>query len=153
MNRKDVKAFWKMTERPKKSLGCWRWKGTLISDGYGYVPKSMRTRIDDTYAHRWSYQLFHGVILVSPSIHVLHYCDHPWCVNPRCLYLGNNKDNRNDYLRKNGGYKEGKIESVKEDVKRLDMKGLSQREIGKELGLCQSTVSRVLTHWRRGDYG
>jgi len=73
--------------------GCWEWDGT-IRTGYGrfYKDGKMQT------AHRVSYEIHVGS---TEGLLVLHKCDNKSCVNPEHLFLGTQKDNVRDMVRKN----------------------------------------------------
>lgn len=71
---------------------CWMWTRALTGTGtcYGCF------RIDGrTYrANRVAWMLTRGPI--PEGLGVLHTCDHPWCVNPEHLFLGDQKINHED---------------------------------------------------------
>jgi hypothetical protein len=75
--------------------GCWEWEGRRDRKGYG------RLKIDgmETLAHRVSAFIYHSLELRS-EIQCLHHCDNPPCINPDHLFLGTNKDNIDDKVRK-----------------------------------------------------
>jgi hypothetical protein len=79
--------------------GCWYWLGTLTR-GYGmmFIKKKENNKSITKYSHRVSYELFIGQ--VPEGMHVLHRCDNPLCVNPHHLFLGTNRDNVDDKIRK-----------------------------------------------------
>lgn len=91
----------------KNENGCWIWKGSIMSDGYG--------RYDLKRAHRLSYELFK-----ENNIHnklICHTCDTPLCINPNHLYSGNHQDNMNDMKKRNRSLKGLLNPSKREDVK------------------------------------
>lgn len=57
---------------------CWEWNGNLTPNGYGYFWIDMGR--GQQFAHRVSYQLFHGSI--PPGLTIDHLCRNHACVNP-----------------------------------------------------------------------
>lgn len=87
--------FWKYVE---KTDGCWWWRGACQGDRlrYGFMSAgSVARRIK---AHRLSWELAHGEI--PTGLCVCHKCDNPLCVRPDHLFLGTQKDNSQDMVRK-----------------------------------------------------
>lgn len=74
--------------------GCWLWQKAKLPKGYGLIAVRMRSYL----AHRVSYRVFIGSI--PKGAHVLHRCDTPFCVNPSCLFLGDNAINVADKVKK-----------------------------------------------------
>lgn len=96
-----VERFW---PKVRKTETCWLWTRQKNNRGYGCF--SVHHRL--FYAHRFSWTLAHGPI--PQGLSVLHRCDTPACVNPEHLFLGTQKDNMQDCLRKqrmNGAWKAG----------------------------------------------
>lgn len=79
---------------PEPNSGCWLWLGSKTLAGYGYFRVGNKMK----RAHRVSFELFKGDIL--GDFYVLHTCDIPSCVNPNHLFLGTQKDNMRDMMRK-----------------------------------------------------
>lgn len=77
-----------------KSDGCWDWTGARTAAGYGHF----YIRGQHFYAHRLSFELNVGSIAVG--LVVCHRCDRPSCVRPDHLFLGTDKDNSDDKIRK-----------------------------------------------------
>lgn len=78
--------------------GCWIWSGSSKSgNGYG------RVTYKNQYigAHRGSFIAYKGEI--PKGMLVLHKCDVRMCVNPDHLFLGSQKDNIQDMLKKGRG--------------------------------------------------
>ncbi len=85
----------------KKENGCWDWTASTIGEtGYGQFNLNNRPVI----ASRMAWILFRGEIPEDDSayrtLHVLHRCDNPKCVNPDHLFLGTHKDNVKDMVAK-----------------------------------------------------
>lgn len=74
--------------------GCWIWMSSLSDRGYGQLTIKNKT----IYAHRFSWELHNGPI--PEGLLVCHHCDTPLCVNPDHLFVGTQKDNILDAMRK-----------------------------------------------------
>jgi hypothetical protein len=79
---------------PEPNTGCWLWAGRLHYKGYGEIGFFSKKQ----KAHRVSWLLHKGEI--PDGLFVCHKCDTPACVNPDHLFLGDNKDNIDDSVRK-----------------------------------------------------
>ena len=78
---------------------CIFWTGTKTPTGYGMLwKKDTQPRGHRVYAHREAYEQANGAIPAGLS--VLHRCDTPSCVNPEHLFLGTQRDNMFDAVRK-----------------------------------------------------
>lgn len=77
----------------KTKDGCWNWTSATRT-GYGYFGVRGRMRM----AHRVSYQLYVGTIPFG--MFVCHHCDNRLCVRPDHLFIGTQKDNIQDMIRK-----------------------------------------------------
>ena len=87
----DKKAYIEKRSIPVPFSGCWLWTGCVDGKmGYGILELMERRLL----AHRVSFEAFNGPI--PESLHVLHKCDVPSCVNPNHLYAGTDQDNVND---------------------------------------------------------
>lgn len=77
----------------KLKNGCWKWKGSLTSQGYSqfYFNGAMTT------GHRFSYRLSRGEI--PSDLFLDHLCRNRWCSNPKHLEAVSAKEN---ILRGNG---------------------------------------------------
>lgn len=79
--------------------GCYRWGGTIRSDGYGIVSLS-RPKATTVMAHRAAYVLLRGPIPAGYELD--HLCGNPSCVNVEHLEaVTPQENNRRKYERKN----------------------------------------------------
>lgn len=116
--------------------GCWLW--TAATTGGSHTYGVLRVNGKRILAHRLAFILFNGA--VADSEEVLHACDNPLCVNPAHLRLGSHADNMADRAFKD------RVASRKLSPADIDYirnsKGV-QRDLAKELGVSQSTISHV----------
>lgn len=84
---------------PEPNSGCWLWTSTVNRTGYGRF--DCTTSGTRKLAHRQSWTIHRGPI--PDGMWVLHKCDTPSCINPDHLFLGNNRDNMLDMIRKGRG--------------------------------------------------
>jgi hypothetical protein len=89
---------------PEPMSGCFLWIGarqhtngrlTRNMERYGYFTMSSRPK-RFVYAHRFAWEQEHGPI--PSTVHVLHRCDNPPCVNVDHLYLGTHASNMADMV-------------------------------------------------------
>lgn len=68
--------------------GCWNWTGGVAGDNYGAFYHGGR----QVYTHRFSYELFVGVI--PEHLQVDHLCRNHSCCNPKHLELVSGRENK-----------------------------------------------------------
>ena len=94
----DQKTIDRFNSRVKKlESGCWIWIGGKNHQGYGYAYWKEKGR--NTSAHRLSWMIHNGKI--PEGLFVCHSCDNPPCVRIDHLWLGTNKENSEDMVKKN----------------------------------------------------
>lgn len=74
---------------------CWIWKGGTAERGYGVFYLEGRNR----RATQVSWELHHGKPF-PPKMQACHTCDHPPCVNPAHLFVGDHSSNARDAMKK-----------------------------------------------------
>lgn len=92
LSQKQLNKFWRNVEQ--KETGCWEWMGAKTKNGYGH----MNIFYKNQYAHRISYEIKYGEIPVGMV--ACHKCDNPACVNPDHIFIGTQKDNIQDMIKK-----------------------------------------------------
>ena len=124
--------------------GCWVWQGRVDRDGYGlFWRNAKRYRV-----HRLMYELHNGE---SPGrLNVCHECDNPACCNPGHLWLGTNRENCHDAMRKGRlahGVRHG-MSKLTDDIVREAVKmvasGESQAEVERSLGISTGAMQCIL---------
>jgi len=135
---------------------CWLWMGTKDVHGYGRLSVNKYP----TLVSRLSWEIFIGPI--PNKMLVCHKCDNPKCLNPSHLFLGTHLDNMRDMIKKGHadhshnakGEDHFKAKLTIKDVlaikKRYKIGDISQSLLGKQYGVCKSTVTKILTgvNWK-----
>lgn len=138
-------SFW---ARVNKSKDCWEWQGSRIR-GYGNVAWGGKQKT--VYTHRLAAYLSGLIKDLKDRRHVLHKCDNPPCCNPDHLFIGTQKDNNEDMIRKgrlviprgeNNGHAQLKNEQA-EEIRRL-AKTRTQRSIAKEFNVSTTIVNKIV---------
>lgn len=134
---------------PEPNSGCLLWEGGLLTRPrgsrkpvYGLIKSDGKMK----KVHRVAYELSCGGI--PEGWHVLHRCDVPLCCNPQHLFLGTNRDNIDDKVRKDRASKKLTFKNAAE-VHRLAASGMSQSAIARMMNVNQSTISRIIAGIRR----
>lgn len=127
---------------------CWEWLGGIDKDGYG----KFKINGKDIRAHRASW-LIHDGEIPSGSF-VLHNCDNPSCVNPKCLFLGTSKGNSFDREmkdRENHTSGERYINQtttweIVDNLRNDAMNGMTQKELVEKYKIIKQSVSRIINN-------
>lgn len=77
---------------------CWEWKKYINHARYGYGSAYYKKFKKVIPAHRLMMIAIHGDL---KKFHVCHHCDNTKCINPNHLFLGTQKDNMVDKVKKN----------------------------------------------------
>ncbi len=96
---KQLRVFWSRVLKGPGPSDCWIWIGRTDRNGYGRFSGRISKEPFQYFAHRVMWCLIHGVVIESSEF-VLHRCDHPYCVNPDHLFLGTQRDNIEDMIKK-----------------------------------------------------
>lgn len=123
---------------------CWLWQNHLVR-GYGQILfEGIRH-----YAHRLAYRIFKGG--VPAGIRVLHKCDTTNCVNPKHLFLGTQKDNSDDMMRKGRGpcgerHSSAKLREI--DIPTIRASNSTNSELADYYGVLAWLIGAVKRHIR-----
>lgn len=133
----------------KKDDGCWIFTGRRDKEGYGTI------KIGGKYGHPYQvhrvvYEFYKGNI--SPSLLICHKCDVKACCNPGHLFMGTQKDNIQDMLKKGRnvrtlGERNGNCKLKKEQVDKIRSDTRKYSEIVEDYGVVKSTIS-VIKNWK-----
>lgn len=146
-----LEYFW---SKVRKTESCWFWTGPKNKLGYGklvflpYCPTQ--------YAHRLSWIIRFGDIEKGKL--VLHTCDVPYCVNPEHLFLGTQKDNILDKVKKgrcnqkheNNNAAKLKFHEVKDIRESYNRGDYSQKQLALIYKVHPSTIFGIINNitWR-----
>lgn len=138
-----AERFWARVDSSAGPDGCWIWTGGLHHDGYGIILVEGGNKL----AHRVAWAIKHGPIQKGKD--VLHFCDHPPCVNDAHLFLGNHTINMLDKVVK-GRHAKGErhgaaklTDKAVRNIRLLIQAGHLLREVAAQFGVDESTVSNV----------
>jgi len=141
-----IKRFTKKFDRPEE--GCWEWTASTSSTGYGQINLTGNSGM--VSAHRVAFTLENGPIPEGMS--VCHTCDNPKCVRPDHLFLGTPKDNNHDcrlkYRHPAVGSLNHKARLIEDEVREIRGKyatgKYTQKELGRDYGVCYTTIGMIV---------
>jgi len=140
----EERRFW---AKVRKSDGCWEWTAKRNRKGYGDVRYQRKMQ----GAHRVAWQLTYGPIPKRRL--VCHHCDNPSCVRPDHLFLGTEKDNSDDCVRKGRNAKGERTRrakliaaQVREIRQRYAQGDTSASRLAREFGVCSRTIYSIVNY-------
>lgn len=89
LTNKDIKRFWSYVNKApayKKGSGCWIWEGSKDSNAQGRFYANGRYHSPA----RVAYELVTGE--ACPEKPMRRLCGDPWCINPKHMVYGGNKN-------------------------------------------------------------
>ena len=122
---------------PCPMTGCWLWTGAATTDLYGNIRMDGAAR----YTHRVSYELFVGDI--PEGMHVLHRCDVPLCCNPAHLFIGTNRDNIADSMKKGRRWRKLSIGDI-DKIKAARNSGEPLLRIAARFGVTKGRIGHIV---------
>lgn len=145
----DEARFWAKVQ--KLNNDCWIWTASQDKDMYGKFKIVKDGKKIDIRAHQYSWQLHTGRPLVKGMV-ICHKCDHPYCVNPDHLFLGEVIDNNRDAVSKGRnphGETHGKSKLNEEQVKEireLHNSGHTTTQLSKNFGVARSVIYSLVNN-------
>lgn len=141
-----------------KTDDCWIWQASCYENGYG----AFRIGNFQKKAHRVSWELTNGKI--PDKMQINHTCDNKLCVNPEHLYIGTQKQNREDSVnrgrtatgKKNGMYTHPETRQSGEknfnckitDLERKEIKNKYEKGMGnalaKQYGITRQSIWQII---------
>lgn len=133
---------------PDPTSGCWFWIKSTDKDGYGQFHPHQRKR---KMAHRYSWEIYNGPI--PHGLQVLHKCDVYSCVNPSHLFLGTQKENCQDCVKKNRsarGVRNGRTNFTEDQIRAIRQDTRSCIEIGEMFSVSPAVINGIknLRSWK-----
>lgn len=90
--------FWAKVDKSAGPDGCWVWRGAAKPNGYGKFSIGKAKTSRWYYPHRISYAIH---FRTDPGeMFCCHKCDNPICCNPMHIFLGTDRENKNDMIGK-----------------------------------------------------
>lgn len=124
--------------------GCWEWQAALNKPGYAVVWHNKKLHL----GHRVAYELWIGQI--PDGLFVCHKCDNPRCMNPDHLFIGNDKMNQDDSVKKGRHrhcvfYAENNptAKFTNNEVRWLRSCKMSGYKLSKILGVSRGTINKL----------
>ncbi len=141
--KRRISALERLWARTDTSGECWIWRGGKGSMGYGKISRRGKT----IGTHQLSWELARGTI--PKGLSILHRCDVPLCVRPTHLFLGTQRDNMRDMVRKGRDrFGENNSHSVLtepavREIRRMLASGKNRGEVAMVFNVSRSTVEAI----------
>lgn len=144
---RTITRFWQKIKRGD-SFECWEWIAFRDKDGYGQfrTRKPRRMRKASIIAYEIEYGPTNGLL-------VCHLCDNPPCCNPGHLWLGTQKNNMEDTVKKNRIAKQNQngqknansklSESHVYEIRKLIANGQKNTKIAQLFNVHHATISSI----------
>lgn len=131
---------------PEPNSGCWLWIGATAPTNSGLAYGNFYLPGVTSKAHRASWLIYRGPI--PDGMNVLHRCDLPLCVNPNHLFLGSQRDNIIDCVRKRRtnprrGAENHKSKLTTEQAAEIRASSHGTRRLSKRYGVARSTIHAI----------
>lgn len=144
---KDIDRFWSKVDKSPHPRGCWLWRGSRNSDGYGDI-KIKRHMVK---AHRMAWEVTNGRPL--GDLRACHHCDNPACCNPEHIFAGTQIENIADMDakgRRGMPYPRMKLtpDAVREIRRQHEAGTATYADLGKAFGVSTRTVYGVVKRYR-----
>lgn len=140
MDERLIERFWSKVD-VRGPDDCWEWQERSRHEyGYGILANAGGER----RAHRISWEIHHGT--PPGSLHVLHKCDNPPCVNPSHLFLGTPRDNVRDMHKKGRRVYKTTLSDDDAEIVRImyHERRMTQKEIARKFGVSSALVSNIV---------
>jgi predicted nucleic acid-binding Zn ribbon protein len=140
-----IVRFWSFVSKPELDDGCWEWQMHLGRHGYGEFYWRKKT----TTTHRLVWYLTNGDI--PEGMQVCHTCDNRSCCNPAHLFLGTNKDNCDDKVKKGRQQKGAQCHMAKLSesdvitIRNLHASGGKYKELALAYGVSAACVQYIVS--------
>lgn len=147
LDKENLNRFKKrFMSKVDKTSSCWLWTASVFKTS-GRARTTLGTR--SVVASRVSYVLHKGKIKDKL---VLHKCDNVLCVNPKHLFLGTNKDNTQDMIKKGRKYlAQGNLnwstkltETKVRQIRRLHKQGYGYTYLSKKFEVSHSNIGLII---------
>lgn len=138
--RKSIRERFEEKFERLEEADCWLWKGATGGRGYGAFSLEGRSHA----ASRVSWMLYRGEI--PEGLDACHTCDTPLCVNPNHLFLGTDKDNHDDCVKKGrdiAGEKTYNAKLTESDVREIRSSTATIRSVAVQKGICPAQAWRI----------